>query len=327
MKYRILIERDRGTGVWQEPAIIEPVVWETYRKETPSKLTFKVIKDATLGFNEGARVQFIVDGVNVFLGYVFEKQRDKDQLIQVTAYDQLRYLKNKNAYLFENTTASDFVKRICSDFLLKTGTIENSGYAIKQILYANDTLFDMIQGCVDETVMQTGNLYCLYDDFGKLNFRNIKNLKLNYVVKPDTAENFDYNTSIDSNTYNRIKIQKASEDKGLSDIVVKESTKNIRDWGVIQYFEQWGEDHNQAQVEEKAESLLKLYNSKSRTLGVKGCIGDIRVRAGFSVLVQLSLGDIPTLNNYMLVEEAKHTFEESNHKMDLTFRGNGEFYG
>lgn len=326
MKYKILIERDRNTGVWQEPAIIEPVVWETYRKETPSKLTFKVIKDATLGFNEGARVKFMVDGKNVFLGYVFQKQRDKDQLIQVIAYDQLRYLKNKNAYIFDSITASGLIKRICSDFILNVGTIEESGYA-KPVLFPNDTLFDMIQDCVDETVMNTGNLFCLYDDFGKLMFRNIKNLKLDYVVRPDTAENFDYNTSIDSDTYNRIKIQKSSEDKGLSDIVVVESNKTIADWGVLQFFEQWGEDQNEAQVKSKAESLLKLYNSKTRTLGVKGCIGDIRVRAGFSVLVQLALGDIPTLNNYMLVEEAKHTFEESSHKMDLTFRGGEEFYG
>ena len=186
MKYDLLIERSDQT--WQRPAVIEPVTWETYRKGTPSKLTFTVIKDDLLSFREGARVQFLVDGKGVFFGFVFQKQRDKDQHISVTCYDQLRYFKNKNAYIFENITASTFLRRVCSDFLLKTGTIEESGFVIKQILYTNDALFDMVQGTVDDTLMATGKLFCLYDDFGEITFKNINSLLLDYVVTDNTAE-------------------------------------------------------------------------------------------------------------------------------------------
>lgn len=326
MKYELLIETTYGTKVWQQPAIIEPVEWETYRKDTPSKLTFKVVKDEALSFAEGARVSFKVNGKKVFLGYVFEKSRDKDQLITVTAYDQTRYFKNKNAYVFENMKASTFIKRICDDFLVTTGEIEDTGHAIGQLCYTNDTLFDMIQGALDETVMATGKLYCIYDDYGEVKLKNISNLKVNYLVADDTSENFDYTSSIDTNTYNRIKIQKASDDKGLTDIVVEEDKNTIHDWGVLQKFEQWGENQNDAQVKQMAKSLLKLHNSKTRSLGVSGCLGDIRVRAGTSVLVRLALGDIPQLNNYMLVEEAKHTFEQGTHTMDLTLKGKSEFY-
>ena len=324
--YELLIERNYGTKTWQKPAVIEPVEWETYRKDTPSKLTFKVVKDDALGFMEGSRVSFKVNGKKVFLGYVFEKSRDKDQLITVTAYDQTRYFKNKNAYVFENMKASTFIKRICDDFLITTGEIEDTGHAIGQILYTNDTLFDMIQGTIDDTVMATGNLFCIYDDYGEIKLKNIKNLKLNYAVSADTAENFDYTSSIDSNTYNRIKIQKASDNKGLSDIIVEEDKDTIHQWGVLQKFEQWGENQNESQVKEMAKSLLKLHNIKTRSLGVTGCSGDIRVRAGTSVLVQLALGDIPKLSNYMLVEEARHTFVQGSHTMNLTLRGNKEFY-
>ncbi len=326
MSYKLLIEKQRNTGVWQEPAVIEPVTWETYRKSSPSKLTFTVIKDEQLSFGEGARVKFQIDGKNVFYGFVFHKSRNKDQHIQVTAYDQLRYLKYKNAYYFENITASNFVERVCKDFVLDTGTLENSGYSIPLCNYQNQTLFDMVQTTVDETVMNTGNLFCLYDDFGKLMFRNIKNLKLDYVVAPDNAEDFDYTSSIDGDTANRIKIQQMNGDKGIGDIVVEESEPSIENWGVLQRLESWGEDQNEAQVREKAKKMLQLFNSVSRTLSAKGCVGDYRVRAGFSVLVKLSLGDLPTLCNYMLVEEAKHTFEQGNHTMDLTFRGRKEFY-
>lgn len=326
MKYELLIENRYGNKTWHKPAVIEPVEWETYRKDTPSKLTFQVVKDDTLDFQEGSRVSFKVDGKNVFLGYVFEKSRDKDQLITVTAYDQTRYFKNKNAYVFENMKASTFIKRICDDMLVTTGEIEDTGYAIGQLCYTDDTLFDMIQGSLDDTVMATNQLFCIYDDFGQVKLKNIKNLKLDYAITAETAENFDYTSSIDSNTYNRIKIQKASSDKGLSDIVVEEDVKTIHDWGVLQKFEQWGENQNEAQAKEMAKSLLKLYNNKTRSLGVSGCKGDVRVRAGTSVLCRLSLGDMPQLCNYMLVEEAKHTFEENTHVMSLRLSGKGEFY-
>lgn len=327
MKYELLIEQSHGSGIWHKPAVIEPVEWTTHRKESPSTLTFKVIKDDKLSFQEGARVSFKVDGVGVFLGYVFQKSRDKDQHIEVTAYDQLRYFKNKNAYLFENIKANVFVKRVCDDFLLVAGELEDTGYAIKSICKTNDTLFDMIQYCVDETVMNTGRLYCIYDDFGKITLKNIANMKVNYVVKDDTAENFDYSSSIDSNTYNRIKIQKADEESGLADIIISQDSKSIKQWGVLQQFETWGEDANKAQVQAKADNMLKLHNAKTRSLGVSGCTGDIRVRGGTSVIVQLALGDIPKLNNYMLVEEATHTFGENMHTMDLTLKGCGDFYG
>ncbi|MBO5704551.1 MAG: hydrolase [Alphaproteobacteria bacterium] len=324
--YELLIERNYGTKTWQKPAVIEPVEWETYRKDTPSKLTFKVVKDDALGFLEGARVSFKVNGKKVFLGYVFEKSRDKDQLITVTAYDQLRYFKCKNAYVFENMKASTFIKRACDDFLITTGEIEDTGHAIGQILYTNDTLFDMIQGSLDDTVMATNQLFCIYDDYGEIKLKNIKNLKLDYMVTANTAENFDYTSSIDTNTYNRIKIQKVSKDKGISDIIVEEDKDTIHEWGVLQKFEQWGENQNEAQVKAMAKSLLKLHNSKTRSLSISGCVGDIRVRAGTSVLVKLALGDIPQLNNYMLVEEASHTFEQGSHTMSLTVKGVGEFY-
>ena len=324
--YELLIEKNYGDKVWQKPAVIEPIEWDTYRKDTPSKLTFKVVKDDTLSFAEGARVSFKVNGKKVFLGYVFEKRRDKDQLITVTAYDQTRYFKNKNAYVFENMKASIFIKRICDDFLLTTGEIEDTGHTIGQILYTNDTLFDMIQGTLDDTIMATGKMYCIYDDYGEIKLKNINNLIVNYLVTAYTAENFDYMSSIDTNTYNRIKIQNASDTKGLSDIVVEEDKNSIHDWGVLQKFEQWGENQNEAQVKEMAKSLLKLHNSKTRSLGVSGCLGDVRVRAGTSVLVQLELGDIPKLNNYMLVEEARHIFNQGTHTMDLTLRGHKEFY-
>jgi ApbE superfamily uncharacterized protein (UPF0280 family) len=73
----------------------------------------------------------------------------------------------------------------------------------------------------------------------------------------------------------------------------------------------------------KADALLKLYNSKTRNLKIKNAFGDIQVRAGSLLIVNLSLGD-SKVKNFMLVEKVKHTFKLDFHQMDLTLRG-GEF--
>ncbi|MBQ4595178.1 MAG: hypothetical protein IJA81_11150, partial [Akkermansia sp.] len=50
-----------------------------------------------------------------------------------------------------------------------------------------------------------------------------------------------------------------------------------------------------------ADALLKLYNTKTRSLSIKNALGDVRVRAGTMLVVMLGLGDI-NLSNYLLVE-------------------------
>lgn len=311
----------------QKPAVIEPVVWTTARKDAPGKLEFTVIKDNKLSFNEGAQVTFVVNKVPVFKGFVFQKTRDKEQHIKVVAYDQLRYFKYKNAYVFEKMKASDLLNRICNDFKLETGVIEDTGYVEPLVFFDNNTLFDMVQTMIDNTVLNTGELYCLYDDFGKINLRNTKNMVVNKLIRSDNAENFDYSSSIE-NTYNRVKIQAAdTEQKGLSNIVVEEDKENIVKWGILQFFENWDKDLNEAEIKDKAKSILKLYNGVQRSLRVNGCEADVRIRAGFYVLFDYSiLGDLPSGEKYMMVDEAIHTFENGKHTMDLTLRGGKDFY-
>lgn len=85
----------------------------------------------------------------------------------------------------------------------------------------------------------------------------------------------------------------------------------------MQFYETLQEGEN---GKAKVETLLQLYNQKTRKLQIKNALGDIRVRAGSLIPVQLNLGDI-IVNNYLLVESCKHTFNLDEHFMDLILRG------
>ena len=302
------------------PVVQEGITWTTERKGCPGELKFKVVKDDVISFTEGDAVRLKVNGQNVFYGFIFKKQRDKEQIISVTAYDQLRYLKNKDTIVYENKTAGELIQMIAKDYMMQTGTIEDTGFKIKSRVEENTSLFDMIQNALDMTLENQKYMYVMYDDFGKIALKGLDNMRLNLLIDEVTGENFDYTSSIDSNTYNKVKLTYDNEKTGTREVYVAQDSENMNAWGVLQYFDTLQEGEN---GKAKADALLSLYNKKTRNLTIKNAFGDVRVRAGSMIVVIMDLGDMK-LKNLMLVEKCKHEFKESQHLMTLTLRG-GEF--
>ncbi len=302
------------------PAVQEGIVWTTERKGAPGQLEFKVVKDNLLEITEGDAIRLKVNDTNIFYGFIFKLKRNKENLLTVTAYDQLRYLKNKDTYVYENKTAGEVIEMIASDFQMQTGYLEDTGFKIASRIEANISLFDIIQNALDLTLQNKSYMYVMYDDFGKITLKGIDNMRLNLLIDEETGENFDYTSSIDDNTYNRIKLTYDNEDTSVREVYIAQDSKNMNNWGVLQYFDTLKKGEN---GQAKADALLSLYNKKTRNLSIKNAFGDTRVRAGMTVVAILDLGDIK-LQNLMLVEKCKHEFKESEHFMTLTLRG-GEF--
>lgn len=301
------------------PAIEGDITIDYERKGSPAKLTFTVVKDDVIDFSEGDAVSLKIDERNVFFGFVFVKNRDKKKLIKVTAYDQLRYFKNKDTYFYENKTASELVKMVANDFNLKVGEIDDTEYKIPVRIEDNQTLYDIVYNALDLTLDNKKKLYVLYDDYGKLCLKDINNMKLNILICDETAKDYDYQSSIDGSTYNRIKIVRENEETGKREVYISQSSENMNKWGTLQYFDKIDSKSN-IDPKAKADALLGLYNVVGRSLSIKGCLGDIRVRGGSSVLVDLDLGDLH-VKNFMVVENAKHTVSNDKHLMDLKLIG------
>lgn len=302
------------------PVVYDGIELSSQRIGEPSKLVFTCIKDKLLAFDEGASVRLTVNGKNMFYGFVFEKSRDKNNHIQVTCYDQLRYLKNKDTYIYTDKTASELISMIANDFNLRLGDIDNTEFKIAQRIEDNKTLFDIIYNALDITLISTGKLYVLYDDFGKLTLKNVENLKLDTVIDEETAENYDYKSSIDGDTYNQIKLVQQNKESGKRDVFIAKDSEHINHWGVLQYYEVIQEGMNGTFIANNLIDRKKGKNRKTRHLDISGAFGDVNVRAGVSIPISLDLGDIKT-NNYLVVDSCTHKFNENYHTMDLHLIG------
>ena len=317
MAAEILIQH--GSSI-QFPAVVEGAKLTLERKGSPGKLTFTVVKDSALNFQEGDPVKLTVGGIPMFYGFVFTKKRSREKTIDVVAYDQLRYLKNKDTLIDEGLKASDILKRLATDFRLNLGTVEDTGYTLETVVEGNQTLFDMIQNALDETLRNTKQLFILYDDCGSLTLKNINSLKTDLLIDASTAEDFDYSSSIDEQTYNKIKLAFNNEKTGKRELFVAQDGGNMNQWGVLQYFEQIQSETGAAA---KANALLGLYNRKTRRLTVKNAFGRPDIRGGSAVMVSLNLGDI-VANQFLVVDRVTHTFRGNEHFMDLVLFG-GDF--
>lgn len=317
MSAELLIQN--GTRIFS-PAVEEGIEWSTERAGAPGKLTFNVLIDDQLDIQEGNAVRLKWNDQNVFYGFVFSKRRDKEKIYTITAYDQLRYLKNKETYVYENKTAGEVIRMICNDFNMHAGDMDHTGYAIPSRVEDNQTLFDIIANALEQTLTNTGEMYVMYDDFGKVTLKWLGNMTVPILIDEETGRNFDYESSIDGETYNKIKLIYDNEKTGQRDVYIAQDSENMNNWGILQHYDTLSEGEN---GQSKAEALLTLYNQKTRKLTIQDAFGDCRVRAGSLVGVILDLGDVK-LQNYMLVETCRHSFKLDEHTMELKLRG-GEF--
>ena len=325
-EYNVVIEHVDVKATHQiTPVIEDGVKWETDRQGSPSKLTFKVYNDKNpdLNFQEGDKVTLQYrstsndEWTEVFTGHVFTKKRNKSGWIDVTAYDALRYFKNKDTYTYINKRASDVLRMIADDYGLATGEIEDTNYIIGERVEDNQSLFDIVQNALDLTLIGSGTKYILYTDNGRLCLKDAHNLKTDIVINDMTAKDFDYTSSIDEETYTEIELYYDNDQTNRREIYNAADTVNTSKWGRLRYVESVQDTTN---IQNRTTTLLNLYNRKTRTMKVSEAYGDIRCRAGASVIVMLDLGDLK-VSNYMLIEKATHTFKKNEYRMDLTLAG------
>lgn len=311
-EYKIQIE-NKAKGIKYTPKI-EGEVTVTWAKSLEAGvLTFNVVKDKVIDYQEGNPVALFKDGELIFYGYVFKKSRSGKQIIKTTCYDQLRYFKYKDTYQYEDKTYSELLQMLCEDRHLTIGDIEPTKYKIPARVERDKEFFSIIKTASDLTIAHEGKEYVLFDKKGKICLKSWDNMKLKEPLTYNNTQDFDYTTSID-NAYNRIKVNYI--DDGTKEVTpyITEDPKNINNWGILQYYT---ETSNKENIKEKSEKLLELLNRKERSLDIKGTKGNWNVRGGSLVPVVFeNIGDI-SINGMMLVDKVIHKIKNGHHFMDL----------
>lgn len=309
------------------------IVVTTTRQASASTLEFKFARDLVvqnnlnISFEEGNMIYLLVNDNKIFKGFIFSKSRDKEQIISVKCYDQLRYLSNKQSYTYVNKKASDIIKMIARDFNLNIGKILDTGFVIGARDEDNQTLLDIILTSLELTFLATNKLYIFYDDFGNLTLKELSEMNTN-IILADNKDilNFNYKTDIDGATYNKIKLYKDNEKTGSREVYIAQDSDNIAKWGLLQYYEKLDDNYNTAQAEELAKNILKAKNKINETLSINVNNFEIntseleKLRAGNFLYVIIDYLGEKNIRQSCLIEKCSHSFSNEEHtiNMDLT---------
>lgn len=319
MTYELIVLEKRTGKSWDIAPQVQKAIYTTNRTGSPGTLKFTV-NASGISFVEGDAVRLSVDGQVVFLGWVFTKSRDRYAVIEVTCYDQLRYLKASASYCFVGRTAGQIIREIAQDFQLKVGVLDDTGYPIPTLIKEDKSCLDIISAAIQQTLLATGRLYTFFDDAGALSLREAGSMVARGVVGDGSLLlDYTYKTDIDEHTYNSVKLVRPNEATGKGEVFQAVDSANIARWGLLQLYQTVDEALNDAQAAAKAQAMLAYYNRRWRTLKVSS-LGLLGLRAGQMLMMDVpSLGDI-SLYALVLLEKVTHTFEHDTHTMDFEVR-------
>lgn len=310
MAAELLAEQDGTVFV---PAVLDGVTWETHRSGAPGTLTFIALEeDGAPSLREGARVSLRLDGEGLFCGYVFTRARSAGGRVEVTAYDQLRYLRSRDTLLYEGKTASALLRMLAADFRLTLGDVEETGYAIPIGAEENVPVWDMVENALDETYRATGRRYVLYDNFGKLCLKSAGSLALPLLLDENTVSAYRCEETIDEGAYSRVRLLYEDGRRGVRQLFSGGDESLQERWGVLQYFEKLQDPTGGQSL---VESILRAHSAPVTSITVTGAIGSPQVRAGVSLHAEL-----PPASGVFTVESARHIFSGEAHTMNLELR-------
>ncbi|MEJ9209485.1 XkdQ/YqbQ family protein [Paenibacillus larvae] len=318
----ILMNSKKRGIIWEISELVTEITYKTSRIGKPSELNISCIKkglyqNAIFGFENGDVIRFRMNGVNLFYGYIFKISIGADEQVTLTCYDQTRYLNSNDTYVFKGMTATDVIRRIAGDLQLSVGTLADTGYVLPPMAEDDKKLMDIICKALDTTLIATHRNYVLFDDFGSLTLKNINDMRVDAVIGDKSLmTDFDYERSIDGETYNRVKVVQDNKETKRRDVYIAQDSANIAKWGRLQLFRKVDEKLNSAQAQEIMNNLIELHNREQRKIRIDA-IGDLRIRAGCFIPIVIKELEI---KQYFLIDECSHKFEGEDHTMTLDLK-------
>lgn len=314
--YKLYIRDSNNGNLMDITNLASDIQYTTELNGQAGKLTFLVPQDPNniLTLSNGSNVAFYNDDKGIFYGYVFTLGTDKSNNYKVTCFDQLRYLKNEEVYVTQNQTASQIFEKICQDNQIKYKIVTPTNYIPDPYLHDKKTLYAIIERGMQLANISDKKQYFIKDKFGELQWTELGKEKTNLVIGQESLlTDYQYEISIDSETYNNIKFVRDNKTTGKRDVWIFKDSNNQRRFGKLQYLEKADEEMNEAAIRDLGEKLLNLRNRETKTLKLDA-IGVDELVAGSGFTFKL---DKLNINEAMWIKSATHNYKDGIHTMTL----------
>lgn len=269
-------------------------------------------------FPNGSTVIFTYGSANIFYGFLFTTKQDTKKFSCV-CYDQLRYFKAKNSIIRPVCTLSEFLNTVAAAIgdRVRLGKIDSTAAKLTQYRFNNQTHLDMIYQSIEENLYTNGYWYVLRDNFGAIELRDLVDLRLPILIGDGSmGTGFDYERSIDEDTYNYIKVARDDSKTGIRNAYVSMDSGNIKSWGKLLLFDKVSADLNESQLAARANQLLQLKNRETQTLKID-CMGDARVFGGSGIRIKIAKAG---LDLWAVADQVTHNFGHNRHTMNLELK-------
>lgn len=305
-----------GSGSYDISQLVTAISYEDNINKS-GIVTFNMLSSKDVSPAEGSQILLSYAGNVYFCGYIFRIEASQKAESKITAYDQLRYFKASETYVFSGITASEAVMQICNDFMVTYGEIQNTGYKLPELVFDNQNVLDITSDCLTATIRSTGEMYYIKDVAGEVVLRNIKSAVSDIIIDPQwLLYGYSYERSIDDDTYNQIKLLRDNKETGERELFVAKDSSTIAKWGLLQYSEKVDDGMNEEQIKAMADGYLQLKNKPTRKLSVE-CIGHKNIRAGNVICVSIPQQGI---YDFLLCTSASHTFKSTGHTVKAEFK-------
>lgn len=310
----IIIQGSKSYDVTQ---LVEKIVWKGRAGSSSRTLTVTLVDDSgykharsNIDVEEGHQCYFTYDGTELFRGIIMSQTQTQKKKLKFTAYDNGIYLaNNKDTFTYENKTATEIFKDVCTRFGLPTDEVASCTYKIPELTKSKTTAFDAIADALSLDYDATGIKHYVSSDKGKISLKIRRQNILQWVI--EVGQNlitYSYTKSIED-VKTRVKMV-SSEGTTLAEAANETLEAKI---GVMQDIQTPDESLTTAQINALIKTVLAEENETSKTMDIEA-VGLPDVISGIGVYIIIPDLDI---SNTFYVDSDTHTFEDNKHTMSL----------
>ena len=304
----IVLQGEKSYDISQ---LVESIKWKGRKGTASRSISVTLIDDdgykharSGIDVEQGHQCIFSYKGSELFRGIIMSQSQSSSNRLQFTAYDNGIYLSNnKDTFCYENKTASDVFRDVCTRFGLPIGEVAKCSYKIPELTKSKTTAWDAIADALSLDFDATGIRHFVSSSKGKISLLTRRENVLQWVI--------EVGQNLSSYTYTRSIVKMVSKE---GTTIAEKSVPSLEEKiGVFQEIDKPDESLTTAQVNDLISSMLDEMSTPERTLTLEA-IGIPEVISGVGVFIVIpELG----LSRTFYLDEDTHNFDGSSYTMNL----------